>query len=382
MADSDRTPGLNVTLKQTAPVPLDVSFSCAAGELLALVGPSGSGKSTVLRAIAGLVHPASGRIEAAGRTWFDAQAGTFIPPQDRAVGLVFQDYALFPHLSALENVTLALPPGVTKHTALTHLARVNLQGFEDRRPHQLSGGQRQRVALARALARSPRVLLLDEPFSAVDQITRERLKRELAAMRSALQIPIILVTHDLTDAMTLADRITVLYRGRTLATAPSEEIRARPATPTVARLLGHSNLFEGIVEQPAKDSAPGTLRWGARTLSVVSTGGFAKETRVVWLIPAESVILLRRGEPSSQPIENQINGRITELIALGDQAAVTVAIDGAGGNELINMKLATRAVRRNDLAAGAVVTLSLLPDAIHLMALEVNEFRPQERIGK
>ena len=161
-----------------------MALACRPGELLALVGPSGSGKTTVLRAIAGLYRPASGRIVAGGETWFDSDTGIMVSPQARAVGLVFQDYALFPHLSALDNVRLAMLrlPEPERAAGCRRCSRACIStGLEARTPDQLSGGQRQRVALARALARDPQVLLLDEPFSAVDRMTREPLKEELAA---------------------------------------------------------------------------------------------------------------------------------------------------------------------------------------------------------
>ena len=160
-------PGLTVYLEQTAPIPLSVRFDCAPGELLALIGPSGSGKTTVLRAIAGLMRVTRGRIACGDAAWFDAETAIALSPQARRVGFVFQDYALFPHLDALDNVAIAvgsMPREAARAKARAWLARVNLAGLEQRRPHELSGGQKQRVAIARALAREPRVLLLDEPF--------------------------------------------------------------------------------------------------------------------------------------------------------------------------------------------------------------------------
>ncbi|MEQ1713477.1 MAG: ATP-binding cassette domain-containing protein, partial [Hyphomicrobium sp.] len=162
---------LDVRLAQRAPIAMDVALTCGPGELVALVGPSGSGKTSVLRAIAGLLMPAEGRVAVAGETWLDTHARIRLPPQRRSVGLVFQDYALFPHLTALDTVAIAMQTGSEadkRVRARALLGRVNLDGFETRRPDELSGGQRQRVALARALARDPRVLLMDEPFSAVD----------------------------------------------------------------------------------------------------------------------------------------------------------------------------------------------------------------------
>ena len=231
---------LSVSLRQTSPIPLDAAFSVAPGEILALVGPSGSGKSTTLRSIAGLYAPSRGRIVCNGSVWLDRDTGVDVPARTRRVGMVFQSYALFPHLTASENVAEALgdlPAEARREQARSLLACVHLDGLENRRPAELSGGEQQRVAVARALARRPEVLLLDEPFSAVDRVTRRRLRRELAGLRRELPMPVILVTHDLDDVVRLADRICVMRRGQILQTGPVEQVMARPASPEIAELL-------------------------------------------------------------------------------------------------------------------------------------------------
>lgn len=240
-ASSDTTVGsLRVTVRQSSPVPLDATLQCAANEVLALIGPSGSGKTTLLQIVAGLRPCASGEITVGQETWLSTTRGIRRTPQDRGVGFVFQDYALFPHLTALGNVAIAtgLPKLEANATARDLLARVHLQGFEDRRPHHLSGGERQRVAIARALARAPRALLLDEPFSAVDRMTRVALRADLIALKSSLSIPIVLVTHDIDEAMQLADFVTILDYGRVLQTGSPDTVRAEPANARVAAILG------------------------------------------------------------------------------------------------------------------------------------------------
>lgn len=232
--------GLHVRLYQKGPIPLDVELSCGEGELLALVGPSGAGKSTVLRAIAGLYWSREGRITCGGTVWFDAVSNIKIPPHKRPVGLVFQSYALFPHMTALRNVMTAcghLPKNEREPKARGLLKLVHLQGLEDRRPFSLSGGEQQRVAVARALAREPAVLLLDEPFSAVDRRTRRKLHGELAELRKAVRIPILLVTHDLDEAVALSDRMCVLDQGDTLQTGSLSELVEAPANKRVADAL-------------------------------------------------------------------------------------------------------------------------------------------------
>jgi molybdate transport system ATP-binding protein len=163
--------------------------------------------------------------------------------------MVFQSYGLFPHMTALGNVTAAMghvEAGRREARGRELLDLVNLGGLEARRPAELSGGQQQRVAVARALAREPKVLLLDEPFSAVDKATRQRLYREIAELRRTLDMPVVLVTHDLDEAIMLADRMAVLHRGRTLQTGTADEVTMRPVSPEVARLVDLRNLFEGI----------------------------------------------------------------------------------------------------------------------------------------
>ena len=296
-----------------------MALSCRPGELLALIGPSGSGKTTVLRSIAGLYRPQTGRVAVDGETWLDTEAGVDLPPQARSVGLVFQDYALFPHLSALDNVRLAMlrhDEPARSRLAASLLARVHLEGLETRRPDQLSGGQRQRVALARALARDPKVLLLDEPFSAVDRMTREPLKEEIAALHRSLDIPMLLVTHDLEEAQALADRICVLHAGTTLQIGAPDEVRLRPKSALVARLMGQVNIFDAVVEDE------GRIRCGDRTLTVASTQGFKPAQRITALIPPDSIALTDHAAKSS----NVVNGILTDLKPLGDMTSLAAEL--------------------------------------------------------
>ena len=224
-------PGLSVRLSQRGQIPLDAELSCAPGEVLGVVGPSGAGKTTLLRAIAGLYSAKAGRIAVGDQIWFDSTRKLSLPAHRRAVGLVFQEHALFPHLSALANVALAMghhPSGERADRARDLLRRVHLDGLEARKPHALSGGQRQRVAIARALARDPKVLLLDEPFSAVDRRTRTRLHAEISELRRDLAIPMLLVTHDIEEVTRLSDRIALLDQGCVKLTGSPAEVLADP----------------------------------------------------------------------------------------------------------------------------------------------------------
>lgn len=225
--------GLSVRLRQTAPIPLDIDFAVGPGETLALVGPSGAGKTTVLRAIAGLVPVADGTITCGGQVWFDTAASINRSARERRVGMVFQSYALFPHLCARANVEeamTALPAKDRAARANDLLIKMQLDGLGDRLPANLSGGQQQRVALARALARDPHILLLDEPFSAVDQPTRRALHRSLGKIRRAIDIPIILVTHDVGDALHLANRLCFIEGGKTREIGPARELIDDPSS--------------------------------------------------------------------------------------------------------------------------------------------------------
>ena len=227
---------LSVSLKQRGPIPLDVEFSCGPGDVLAVFGPSGSGKTTILRAIAGLYRPAHAVVRSGDDVWTDTSAATFRPPHRRAVGFVFQEYALFPHLTAAGNVAAAL--GHRRRSerparAKDLLSLVHLTSHFDRRPHELSGGERQRVALARALAREPDVLLLDEPFAAVDRAVRRRLQDEVDALRRGLEIPLVLVTHDVDDVVRLATDVLLLEGGTGVAVR-SARGGDEPSRPAVA----------------------------------------------------------------------------------------------------------------------------------------------------
>lgn len=366
--------GLSVSLRQAAPIPLDCALECAPGELLALVGPSGSGKTTVLRCIAGLQRPQRGRIICAGNTWLDD--GIALAPQSRRVGMVFQSYSLLPHLSAQDNVALALmalPRGERLKAAQGWLARVHLHGLEEHRPGELSGGQQQRVALARALARAignasqPTVLLLDEPFSAVDQVTRRKLQQELARLRRELSIPIVLVTHDLDEARMLADRMVLLHHGVSLQSGPPEEIMTRPANAAIARLIGLTNLFEGIVGSRKSDGMI-RLEWLGLSLEVEGNQDFAPGTKVCWVIPPEGVHLHRRGRPYPTEGSNQVTGSIEDKVALGPFTHVTLR--PARGGPPLAFSLASHIARQDAITPGAEATVTLLPQTIHLMPWE------------
>ncbi|WP_217425529.1 ABC transporter ATP-binding protein [Magnetospirillum sp. SS-4] len=362
-------PGLTVRLRQTAPIPLDVALSCRPGEVLALVGPSGSGKSTVLRSVAGLYRPGDGLVVCDGAVWLDTGNGVRLSPQQRSVGLVFQSYALFPHMTALDNVMAAMghvARADRRARAMDLLARLHLDGLESRSPAALSGGQQQRVAVARALARDPKVLLLDEPFSAVDRVTRQKLYVELAELRRDLSIPTLLVTHDLEEASTLADTLSILRHGRTLQTGTPTAVKARPDSVGVARLVDVRNIFDGVVL--GHDQTKTYLGWQGRTFTTRLRPDFEPLAKVAWCIPASHVLLHRRDRPTRGDAENPVQGVVTDLLPLGETVRMTVAIGPSGA--CITVPVLVHVAQRNHLEPGTEVTLTLRAEGIHLMPSE------------
>lgn len=247
MAGDDRTlrvNGLSHAYRATTVLD-DVSLTAATGQIVALLGPSGSGKTTLLRCIAGLEHPRRGVISLGTTTLLDVAEGTFVNPEHRGLGMVFQDGALFPHLDVGDNVGFGLPRPERRGPRVGEaLEMVGLAGFERRNVASLSGGQRQRVALARALAPRPSALLLDEPFSNLDAVLRADLRAEVRDLLRAVSTTAIWVTHDRSEAFLVADSVAVLHKGRVVQQAPPRTLYDRPVDPWVAAFIGDVNLLE------------------------------------------------------------------------------------------------------------------------------------------
>lgn len=355
---------LNVSLTDTRQPTLNVEFSCASGQLLALVGPSGAGKSTVLRCIAGLHKASQGVIRSHQRDWFNSDTKINLTPQQRRVGFVFQNYALFPHLTVSQNIQLACSD--TNNNALVEnlLSKVRLHGLGHRYPNQLSGGQQQRVALARALARNPEVLLLDEPFSAVDKVTRRKLYLELNSLRRELDMPIILVTHDLDEAAMLADTMVVIHHGQTMQQGTPSQLLYHPDTVAVAKLVDVRNLFEG---QILRNDDGIKLQWNSMLLTLPDKQN-VRQPMIKWTIPPSKVILHQRVRPSRGEHENPVEGVILELLTLRGITTVLMAVKKAD-DIIIQMDISEHVAVRNNLKTGDEITVSLISESIHLMAI-------------
>ena len=301
----------------------DVSLDVRDGELLALLGPSGCGKTTLLRLLAGLAAPDAGSIHIGG----EETAGQ--PAQARQVGFVFQHYALFRHMSVFENIAFGLRVRRRDRPAAAEIRRrvnallalVKLEGFGDRMPSELSGGQRQRVALARALAVEPRVLLLDEPFGALDAGVRRELRRWLRRLHDEIRVTSIFVTHDVEEAMEVAGRVVVMDHGRVVQTGTPEEVYAHPATPFVCAFLGSVNCFparsaaDGAVElltgADAEGAAPLTIYARPHELSLAREPGALGQSVPVGVMRVQSIGAVVRIELERRDTRQRIEAELS-----------------------------------------------------------------------
>ncbi len=340
---------LDVMVRAAAPIPLAVSFRVESGELLALVGHSGSGKSTILRTIAGLWRPTVARVTVGDATWLDTGRGVVLPTHRRRVGIVFQAYALFPHMTAAGNVMAALghlPASKRQAEAERLLALVNLAGLGGRRPAELSGGQQQRVAVARALARNPDVLLLDEPFAAVDRATRETLYREILALRRVLKMPVVLVTHEMDEAKLLADRMVVVESGQVLKAGTTGEVMF---DPVVLRSMGVREAGAVIHARIAVQEDDGLARLdsAAGPLWIPSVDGEPGAAVRLWIMAHD--VILSRAAPAGLSALNVLPVTVLELEEIGG-VGVLVRLQ-LGADELL-ASVSRRSARNLGLAPG------------------------------
>ena len=289
----------------------ELSLRLGVERTVALVGPSGAGKTSVLRVIAGLVRPDAGRVELGGETWVDTARAVFVAAERRRVGLVFQEYALFPHLSVRQNVAFG-----GKERVEELLERFRITDLAAARPEELSGGERQRVALARALARDPGVLLLDEPLSALDAHTKAAVRAELEELLHGLGLPVLIVTHDYDDAAALASTVGVLVEGELRQIGPPEELLAAPRDPFVASFTG-ANLLRGRA-QPVEDGLTSVRLESGEV--VYSTDAASGEVGVV-VYPWDVTVGRMSVEGSAL---NLIGGEVGSVVPVGNRVRVRI----------------------------------------------------------
>jgi molybdate transport system ATP-binding protein len=345
-------------------IELRVELDVAAGQCLALAGPSGAGKTTVLRLLAGTVRPDRGRVTLGEAVWVDSERGVCRAPEQRRCGFVFQDYALFPHLSAWRNVAYGLrdtPRRERRSAALGLLERFGLSERAEARPATLSGGERQRVALARALAPRPSALLLDEPLSALDSQARARASRELAAILHTLEIPVVLVTHDFNEASLLGDEVGVIDQGTIIQRGSASELAAMPANAFVADFAGAIVLTGVARGAGGTDTALNAVELDGG--GVVSTTDAGSGPVALSLYPWE-ITLSPPPAHRDESAQNQLSARVTSVTAIGNRVRVGLL----AGQPLI-AEVTGRAAEDLGLAVGREVVASWKATATRLVAL-------------
>jgi iron(III) transport system ATP-binding protein len=306
----------------------EVSFDLPDGTFFTLLGPSGCGKTTTLRCVAGLERPDAGVISVGERVLFDSSRGIAVPLNERGIGMVFQSYAIWPHMTVFENIAFPLRvakgkrPGREEVKALVEqaLSTVGLSGYGDRPATRLSGGQQQRVALARAIVHRPKLLLLDEPLSNLDAALREEMRIELRRLQQQIGVTTIYVTHDQSEALAMSDRIAVMEKGRIVQMGNPREIYFRPANMFVASFIGAANLLRGVCEGPVAAGAEGSVRLpdGSRIGCVFPAGGAAGQETTVSVRP-ESIAL-------TTPDAGVLRGSVSAASFLGGSARYDVTL--------------------------------------------------------
>ncbi|MFQ5917064.1 MAG: ABC transporter ATP-binding protein [Candidatus Binatia bacterium] len=297
-----------------------VSLDVPEGSLYTFLGPSGCGKTTTLRCVAGLERPDGGEISISDRTVFSSEKRAYVPPNHRPIGMVFQSYAIWPHMTVFENVAYPLtiqrrPKATIKQKVADVLKVVGLQGLEDQPAPKLSGGQQQRVAFARALVNEPKVMLLDEPLSNLDAKLREQMRFEIKALQRRVNITTIYVTHDQAEALAISDQIAVMHGGKLIEVGTPHQLYSRPKRRFTATFLGLTNLIEGRVRELGKNSDPGRMETKNGSLSFVPATRMEKGQAVVISIRPEH-IQVHKQKP--QMNDNVVEGTIKDAVFMGD----------------------------------------------------------------
>jgi len=350
---------------------LDLRVQLEVGqEILVLFGPSGAGKTSTLNAVAGLLAPDSGEILLGNEVLFRKGlpgGPVHVPARRRGIGYVFQQYALFPHLTALDNVGFGLRRGARERAAEL-LRGLGLEHLADRYPHELSGGQQQRVALARALAPGPRLLLLDEPFSALDIAVRESLQRDLRRLQAERRLPVLYVTHRLEDAFAVGHRLAVMREGSVEQVGSIDEVARLPSNRQVARIVGLRNLFQALVAGSTAEAL--LLDWDGLRLEA-PPAPLPPGTAVTAYIRPEEVKVLYPDRPLSEAVRrNRVRGRILERRPQAHQHRLLVSL--ANGGE-VEVSFSPRVYSALALEPGNEVELSVRPEGVVVLSPPASE---------
>ncbi|HEY4403585.1 MAG TPA: ABC transporter ATP-binding protein [Xanthobacteraceae bacterium] len=339
----------------------DISVEFRDGEMTSVLGPSGCGKTTTLNLIAGFLDPDNGTIHFGDRLIADSARGVNVPPNKRNLGMVFQSYALWPHLSVADNVAYGLKMRQVARaqrdvSVKRALKRVRLEPFIDRFPHELSGGQQQRVALARAIAYSPQILLFDEPLSNLDAQLREEMRLELKDIHREIGITAIYVTHDQAEAMSLSDRIVVMGDGQVLQVGSPRDLYDKPGDVRVARFLGRTNLFDALIVEAGAPMAQVRIEGTERSLLCRAPPEARPNTRGTLSVRPEAVAVRTAGGA-----EPGLPGRVTSAIYLGNVSQIHVALD-------LGKSIEVQQVTRQTWNVGDAVSVAFDPDRCYFIA--------------
>ena len=342
-----------------------IGFEVAEGELFTLLGPSGCGKTTTLRSIAGLEEPDTGLISLAGRDIFNSESGFSLPMHERDIGMVFQSYAIWPHMNVFDNAAYPLVVSRKKRFSkkaieekVTHILEMVGMGEFIRRPStQLSGGQQQRLALARALTREPGLLLLDEPLSNLDALLREQMRVELKRLQQESGVTSIYVTHDQSEALAISDRIAVMNEGHIMQVGTPTEIYDRPASRFVANFIGKTNLIQGELAGDAAPDSYGKVQTGLGAFKCFFPVSATGRQKIVFVVRPEKILLAGAETPdaASVPEDNRVKGVVQSEVYLGEIVEFTIGLDD--GNDLI-----VRIPPGKDIATGDEVIAHFPPE--------------------
>ncbi|MBI5047765.1 MAG: ABC transporter ATP-binding protein [Deltaproteobacteria bacterium] len=349
---------------------IDMGFSIEEN-MAVLFGPSGAGKSLLLNLISGIIKPDKGFVRIEEREVFNSETGINVPIRDRKIGYLFQDYALFPHMTVFENIAYginSLPKNKIKTKVEELLDLMRLGGLEHRFPKELSGGQKQRAALARTLAAEPRILLLDEPFSALDYQVREKLRADLLLIHQKYPITTFFVTHDLEEAFVMGDNIAIINNGRLEQFGAREDVFYKPKTKNVAKFLGARNIFSGrvvslngataVIKNPELGEIKASIRHDEEHLEV--------DDNITFGIRPEEIMIIRPDKPIDKKVQdNLLEGEV--LTTLGKGASHTIYFKIQDRDATFKIEIPNFAYRKLKLSKGKTITVSLKKESIWII---------------